>query len=113
MLVAMYADDVVACSRRRYAGGQAYFDGSFFQSELDQRRALGRLAHQVAPVAITTEEQGEFQSDFPLIAQHLYERYRRVGTVDSNDEQPPIVVWADRTVTPTGVDDILGLPCFR
>ena len=113
VLVGMYADDVVAYSRRRYAGGQAYFDGSFFQSERDQRRALGRLAHQVAPIAITTEYQDEFQSDFPLIAQHLYERYRRVGTVESSDEQPPIVVWADRTVTPTGVDDILGLPCFR
>jgi hypothetical protein len=99
-------------AERPFAAGQlAYFSG-FYGSPDQQREAIGRWRHQVVPIALTqpdTRFASEFAADYPLLAEYLRGRYRRVGQLTL--EQGTVVdVWIEGTQK-RPVDRETGLPC--
>lgn len=114
LLVAGYAPEVSVLSRRPFAAGQSKLAFSFYKSDADQRRALERLKTQTVPIVLAYyEDFGEaFVTDYPLLWDHVSAHYRRAGIIDVDDE-PRFIVFADTRRSPSGTDDILGLPCFQ
>jgi hypothetical protein len=105
--------EITVFARRRFAAGQGVFAKGWYASESDQRRALARLASQSVPVMLA--DAGSFETDFaivyPLLAQHLADHYRAVGTIA--DESRPLLVLVDTRREPRRMDPHLGLPCFQ
>ena len=104
--------EVTVFARRRFAAGQGVFAKGWYTSEVEQRRAISRLASQSAPLMIA--DAGSFESDFvpryPLVAQYVAAHYRRVGEIP--DESRPLLVFVDTSREPRGTDRHFGLPCF-
>ena len=66
----------------------------------------------VTIVAMRDESTPDFRHTFTALAGYLDARYVRVGTLElSSDLHQGIYV--DRRLSPTGVYEPLGLPCFR
>lgn len=114
LLVVGPIHEIPVFARRRFAAGQAMFKLSLYTSERDQRRALERLTHQSVPVVLADAQDFDegFASDYPLLAQHLDDQYREVGTIAVDDE-PRFLVFVDANRQPRGLDPHLGLPCFQ
>lgn len=113
VIVGDYAGEVPVYARRPFAGGQATVSLGFYRSEADQRRFLGRLARQSVPIVLTAADYHEgFAIDYPLIAGHLANRYRRAGTIEV-EGRPRFLVFVEGSRVPTGTHLPLGLPCFR
>jgi hypothetical protein len=113
VLMGVYADEIPYFARRLFAAGQGYFFHGFLRTEADQRLALERLARQSVPVAIMPSEyQRDFADDYRLVARHVTARFQEVGTV-SDEGGPRFRVFVDKSRRPTGVDPVLGFPCFR
>lgn len=53
----------------------------------------------------------EFVSAYPLLARHVAEHYREVGTIVAGGWRLLVFVEADRQ--PIRTDPHLGLPCFQ
>jgi hypothetical protein len=104
--------EIPVFARRRFAAGQAMFKLSLYTSEAFQRRALARLAAESVPIAIAdAAEFREFTLLYPLVAQHLAERYREAGSI-AVDGAPRFKVFVAADRRPTGLHPALGLPCF-
>jgi len=112
ILLATSAGEIPYYAGRRFAGGQACFEGSFLNTDDNQRLALARLGRQSVPVAITGSDVTEFADDYKLVAQHVLSRYREVGSV-SLDESTVVRVFVEAARVPRGTDTALGFPCFR
>jgi hypothetical protein len=98
---------------RPFAAGQiAYFSG-FYSSPDQQREAIGRWRNQVAPMALTqpvSRFADEFAIDYPLLAEYLRGRYRRVGPL-TVERGAVVDVWVEgRQSRP--IDRETGLPCI-
>ena len=106
--------EILVFARRRFAAGQAMFKLSLYTSEGDQRRALERLKDQSVPVVVADAREFEegFESDYPLLAQHLAEQYGEAKTIVIDDE-PRFRVLVESNRHPRRMDPHLGLPCFR
>jgi hypothetical protein len=112
VLVAGYTYEIPYFARRRFAGGQGLFSHGFFLDETYQRMAVERLSRQSVPIAFVDPDLDTFQSDYPLVAEHLAQRYRDVGTIE-NGGHPYVQVFVDAARHPHRLDPVLGLPCFR
>jgi hypothetical protein len=114
VFIAGYAPEVPVFARRRFAAGQPTVSLSFYTSEIDQRRALERLASQSVPVVLGDAHDFEeaFVSDYPLLAEHVAARYREAGTIVAEDE-PRFRVFVESSRPPRGTDPHFGLPCYR
>ena len=99
-------------AERPFAAGQvAYFSG-FYAAPDQQREAIERWRNQAVPIALTQPDMqfaDEFATDYPLLAQYLRGRYRKVGQL--NVKQGTVVdVWVEGTQR-RPVDRETGLPC--
>ena len=99
-------------AERPFAAGQvAYFSG-FYAAPDQQREAIERWRNQAVPIALTQPDMqfaDEFATDYPLLAQYLRGRYRKVGQL--NVKQGTVVdVWVEGTQR-RPVDPETGLPC--
>jgi hypothetical protein len=115
VLVAAYAPEVPVFARRRFAAGQPTVGLSFYTSEADQRRAIGRLQDQSVPIILAADEayDEEFASDYPLLASYVEAHYRLAGTIDTDRDHLRFRVFVERGRQPRRADPVLGLPCFR
>jgi hypothetical protein len=99
-------------AQRSFAAGQvAYFSG-FYAAPDQQREAIDRWRHEVVPIALTqpdTQFADEFATDYPLLAQYLRERYRKVGQL-SVKQGRVVDVWVEGTQQ-LPLDRETGLPC--
>ena len=114
LFLGAYAPEIPVFAKRRFAGGQPTVSLSFYTSDEDQRRTLAHLKRQSVPVILADAREFEegFASDYPLLAQHLADEYRKAGTIVV-DEEPRFHVFVEAKRQPSGVDAYLGLPCFR
>ena len=114
VMVAANAPEVLAFARRRFAGGQPTVSMSFYTSDADQRRTLGRLKGQSVPIILVDAREFEdaFVSDYPLLAQHVFDAYRDAGTIVI-DGAPRFRVFVESDREPSSMDAYSGLPCFR
>jgi len=99
-------------AERPFAAGQlAYFSG-FYAAPDQQREAIERWRNQVVPIALTQPDMqfaDEFATDYPLLAQYLRERYRKVGQL-SVKPGTVLDVWVEGTQR-RPLDRETGLPC--
>jgi len=114
LFVAGYAPEIYVLARRRFAAGQGTVSLGFYTSDEDQRRALERLAGQSVPIVLAEANEFEegFVSDYPLLARHLFDHYRDAGTIEL-DGEARLRVFVDSSRPLTGIDPLLGLPCFN
>jgi hypothetical protein len=112
LFIAGDAPEITVFARRRFAAGQGVVAKVWYASEADQRRALARLASQSVPIILADARL--FASDFvfayQLLARHVEEHYREVGTIA--DESRPLIVFVDKRRQPVRIDPRLGFPCF-
>jgi len=113
LLVAAQAPEISVLARRRFAAGQATVGLSFYMSEADQRRALARLASQSVPIILAdaTHFEADFVYTYPLLARHVADHYRNVGTIV--DDELPLLVFVEAVRQPLRMDPHFGLPCFQ
>ena len=112
LLIGGYMVDVPFFARRRFAGGQQYFGGSFAGSPDSERRVLFRLRSQVVPFALLPSDYDTaFERDWPVVSGYLASRYRLLTRVEVTDETT-VRVLLDSAVTATGTDTQTGWPCF-
>ena len=112
LLVGDFLPEVYYFAGRRFAAGQMVFFGGFYTTESAQREALERWRRQAVPIAFTQPAprfDDEFVSDYPLLAEYLRSRYRKVGTL-TVERGAVVDVWVDGTQT-RAPDPATGLPC--
>ena len=97
----------------RFAAGFGTLSLSRYTSDAHQRQALERLQQQSVPIILVDGRnfEGEFASDYALLARHLAEAYREAGTIIV-DEEPRFLVFVEIDREPSNVDSQLALPCF-
>lgn len=108
-----YAPETYFLAERGFAGGHVVFEGAYYASPEEQALTISRLQRERVPiVAMRDESTPDFRHTFTALAGYLDARYVRVGTLElSSDLHQGIYV--DRRLSPTGVYEPLGLPCFR
>jgi hypothetical protein len=79
-----YLPQVLALSRRGFAGGHADLRPGFFTSDEAQTLTVERLRRQHVPIALLETEGAyeNFRESFPLIAAYFDEHYMIAGTHD-------------------------------
>jgi hypothetical protein len=101
-----------ADSQRLFAAGQEYF-GGYFGSDANERFAFDHLRRQTVPfVIISSDDQAEFDSRFPLVAGYVHARYAPLTDVPIDDEQT-IHILVSRDMPAAARDAETGWPCFR
>jgi hypothetical protein len=105
--------DVYVFARRGFAGGQLAFMPGYYDSTEEQTRTLARLRGQSVPFALVSlDTVEEFRNAFPLIADHIRERYRVLTDVPGSGF-PGVRVFIERDRPSHGIDPETGWPCFR
>jgi hypothetical protein len=114
VLLATYAPEVPVFARRLIAGGQGTFGLTFYESEVQQREAVARLEHQSVPVVIGAYDdfKGEFVDDYRYVYQYVAAHYREAGVIQV-DGRPRFRILVSTSREPSGIDPLLGLPCFK
>jgi len=114
LLVAGYAPEVSVLARRPFAAGQSKMAFSYYKSDSDQRRALAQLERQSVPIVLGDykEFNEAFVTDYPLLWDYVSTHYAQAGII-AVDHEPRFIVFTDTRRPPSGMDEILGLPCFR
>ena len=113
ILIDSYRAELFYFAERGFAAGQNTFFSNFYTSDAQQRLALERWRGQKVPLALLEPEpifSDAFAKDYPILAAHLSETYKRSGRLEV---RRGIVadVWADRRRAGT-TDEETGLPCF-
>jgi hypothetical protein len=112
LLIGGYLVEVPFFAERRFAGGQPYFGGSFAGSAATETRILDRLAQQPVPFALMPSDvEEDFEREFPVVAQHVRERYSLLTDVKVTDELE-VHILMDRQLRATATDVDTGWPCF-
>jgi hypothetical protein len=112
VLMGIYEDAIPYYARRLFAGGQPFFAFGFFRSERAQRQTLERLQRQSVPVVVTAADyEREIAANYPLVAAYIAEHYREVGLVRA-EGAPYARVFVESSRAVSGVDAVLGYPCF-
>jgi hypothetical protein len=114
IFVQPYIPQVLALSRRAFAGGHADLRPGFFNSEEAQRLTLARLRRQSVPVALLETEGSyrNFRESFPLITAYLDEHYALAAT-HVFDRRFGIQLFVARNREPVRRFDLLDWPCLQ
>jgi hypothetical protein len=97
-------------AQRLFAGGQEYFDG-IFDSPENQRSAVDHLRRQRVPLMILPSDvAGEFDRQFPVVADYVHARYAPLATVAVDDDLS-VRVLVDRQWPSVVKDPATGWPC--
>ena len=113
VLVAAYAPEVMVLANRGFAGGQPTVSLGFYVSDAEQRATLARWKQQSVPVVLASEGyETEFETDYPLLAAHVADRYHEAGVIPLG-EGAHFRVFVENTTGPHRIDPRFGLPCFR
>ena len=111
VFVTFFAPDLYFYAERPFAGGQVYLQPGWHGSEADQRLTIERLETQHVPVVIERAD-ADYRTSFPLVHAWVQEHYRPAPALaPANMRAYRLLV--DRRVTPTGIYEPLGAPCFR
>jgi hypothetical protein len=112
VLVQAYIPQVLALSRRAFAGGHADLRPGFFKDAEAQRLTVTRLQRQPVPVVLleTGDSYRNFRSGFPLVTAYLDQNYRIAGTRELERYGTTLLVRHD--ARPAGIYEPLGWPCF-
>lgn len=113
ILMQAYLPQVLALSRRAFAGGHADLRPGFFGSEEAQRLTIARLTAQSVPLILleTGDEYAHFREEFPLVIAYIDEHYRLVGTREF-DGRFGLTLFARRDRVPAGLYAPFDWPCF-
>jgi hypothetical protein len=112
VLVEAYIPQVLALSRRAFAGGHADLRPGFFSTRDAQELTIARLKAQSVPVIVLDDGQSyrNFRESFPLVTAYLDANYRVAGTHTFERYGTTLLVRKDRE--PNGVYEPLGWPCY-
>jgi hypothetical protein len=114
VFVQPYIPQVLALSRRAFAGGHADLRPGFFNSEEAQRLTLARLQRQAVPVALleTGDSYRNFRASFPLITAYLDEHYALAGT-HVFDRRFGIQLFVEKDRDAPRRFELLDWPCLQ
>lgn len=110
LFIAGEAPELYVLAGRRFAGGQPFLRGGFFDTPADQRRLVSRLRRQLVPLALILPD-GDVDR-LPIVKQQLDVQFRPLAELPV-EGRANVLVRASRTITPRGVDAATGLPCFQ
>jgi hypothetical protein len=96
-------------AQRRFAAGLPFLRWRFFDSPLEQRRAVFRLWRQRTPVALVLSSADI--TNYPLLTAEFDGFDRATEVAVGNGERWSIRI--DPRIRPVGIDTPTGLPCFR
>jgi hypothetical protein len=96
------------------AGGQGTFGLNFYLTDAQQERAIAYLRQQSVPIVLGSyaDYDGEFGSDYPLVAAYVASRYRDAGVIPV-EGAPRFRVLVENGRPPVRMDPYFGLPCFQ
>ncbi|MGH9346424.1 MAG: hypothetical protein ACRD26_04065 [Vicinamibacterales bacterium] len=114
VFVQPYIPQVLALSRRAFAGGHADLRPGFFNSPEAQRLTLQRLQRQSVPVVLleTGDSYRNFRRSFPLITPYLDEHYTLAAT-RVFDGRFGIQFFVRKDRAQAGRFELLDWPCFQ
>lgn len=114
IFVQPYIPQVLALSRRAFAGGHADLRPGFFTTDEAQRLTLERLQRQHVPVLLmeSNDEYRNFRKSFPLITDYFDRNYHLAGT-RLFDGRFAIQLFARNDAPVNGQYEALGWPCFQ
>ena len=110
LVAAWFAPEVYFYTERAFAGGQVYLIQRWHNSPEDQRLTIERLERQRVPIVIEKDDW-DYENYFPLVADYIHHRYRVVPI--EGDIVSGFRVLVDTRLTPAGVYEPLGAPCYR
>ena len=110
LVAAWFAPEVYFYTERAFAGGQVYLIQRWHNSPDDQRLTIERLERQRVPIVIEKDDW-DYENYFPLVADYIHHRYRVVPI--EGDTISGFRVLVDTRLTPAGVYEPLGAPCYR
>lgn len=112
LLIAGNVPEVLFFARRPFAAGRLAFVQSYYDSEAYQREALAVLSREVVPFVLIpgSSYAADFGASFPLVAQHVRERYVPMATF--GDAETGVQVLFDRTMSIGVRDPSTGWPCL-
>ena len=109
-----YLPEVIALSRRGFAGGHADLRPGFFTSDDMQQLTVHRLQHQTVPVVLlaTGADLDHFRESFPQVTAYFDRQYTAAGDRQL-DERYRVHLLVANTATAHGRYEPLDWPCFR
>jgi hypothetical protein len=110
LVAAWFAPEVYFYTERAFGGGQVYFIQRWHNSPEDQRLTIERLERQRVPIVIEKDDW-DYENYLPLVADYIHHRYRVVFI--EGDTVSGFRVLVDTHLTPAGVYEPLGAPCYR
>jgi hypothetical protein len=119
VLVYGFYPELLFFSGRASAVDRAMLASGYWTRPVDQQRTLSAMQKGPVPVALIDSSAAgrasvAFTQSFPMIEQHLRERYRRVATSDFGASTGLVFdVWADPAREVVRVYEPFSLPCFR
>lgn len=103
------APEIYVYAQRRFAAGLPFLRARFFDTPLEQRRAVFRLRRQRTPVVFVLASADI--TEYPLLIAE-FDGFDTAGeVVVANGERVSIRI--NPRIHPVGVDPATGFPCFR
>ncbi len=113
LVVLGYLPEVYFFADRRIGGGNVQFHANLGAAPEQQRIIVSRLQRERVPIVIWPENEiREVEQAYPIVMRHIDERYE-LAQESGFGEGRLFRVLVDRHITPTHIDQELGLPCFR
>lgn len=113
LLLTWFEPEVYFYAERGFAAGLAFFHPGFFVGPDQQQLALSRWQRQRVPIVLKEVRRYDqfFRTEYPRLAVYLDTHYRSARELPT-PEGDMYHVLMDQRLTPTGVDQVLALPCF-
>ncbi len=113
LVVIGYRPEIYFLADRRIAGGNVQYHANLGAEPEQQATIVSRLQQVRVPIVILpVVELKEFEESYPIVKRYIDERYE-LAQESGFGESRSIRVLVDRQLTPSHVDQELGLPCFR
>jgi hypothetical protein len=113
LVVLGYLPEVYFYADRRIGGGNVQFHANLGAAPEQQRTIVSRLQRERVPIVILpVNEMREVEQAYPIVMRYIDERYE-LAQESGFGEGRLFRVLVDRQMTPSHVDQELGLPCFR
>lgn len=114
LLVVGVVPEVVFFAHRPFAGGQAILPPGYFAAEKYQRAVVDKLSAQSVPFVVLPGERyvENFDELFPLVADHVRQRYTAMASL-GDDEEAKVDVLIDRNLDAASRDAATGWPCVK
>jgi hypothetical protein len=112
IFVQPYIPQVLALSRRAFAGGHADLRPGFFNSPEAQRITVERLQQQSVPVVLleTGDSYQNFRRSFPIVTRYLDERFEAAGT-HVFDDRFALQLLLPKGAAPSRRFNLIDWPC--